>query len=280
MRIRGAGKAILKGGLWTGKAALAGGTMGLGGIMAAGSAAAALNAHTAEQAGMARSYGVSTNTFRAWDGIGKQMGLNGENLGDLAEELANKVGEIKSLGEQNSVTDAFKMMGLNLSDVKGKSNEDQMATVLNRALKIKDDQVARSAVDMLMGEEANKILAWMKLSGKTYEQLMAAQSVLGTLAGELAPSITKHADDFSRDEVALKKRLLTEEVRARDEQIAKVRDITPVPRQSFPRSAGSTRRTSGEIATTATEQQSEHHRADTTGCGCTADWSRSGGESL
>ncbi|PKA32549.1 hypothetical protein CWR41_22775 [Cedecea lapagei] len=75
---------------------------GAGGIAAAGSAAIALNAHTAEQTGMARSYGVSTNTFRAWDGIGKQMGLEGESLGDLAEELANKVGEIKSLGEQSS----------------------------------------------------------------------------------------------------------------------------------------------------------------------------------
>lgn len=230
MRMRGAMSATLKGGLWTGKAALTGGAMGLGGIMAAGSAAAALNAHTAEQAGMARSYGVSTNTFRAWDGIGKQVGLDGESLGDLAEELANKVGEIKSLGEQSSVTDGLKMMGLNLSDLKGKSNEDQMATVLNRALKMDDDQAARSAVDMIMGGEANKIATWMRATGKTYEELMAvqkkyiltteasddaaakgqfalsnlwvsvstaAQSVLGTLAGELAPSITKHADDFS-----------------------------------------------------------------------------------
>lgn len=230
MRMRGAGAATLKGGLWTGKAALAGGAMGLGGIIAAGSGALALNAHTAEQRGMARSYGVSTNTFRAWDGIGKQMGLSGENLGDLAEELANKVGEIKSLGEQSSVTDGLKMMGLNLSDLKGKSNEDQMATVLNRALKMNDEQAARSAVDMIMGGEANKIAAWMRMSGKTYEELMAvqkryilttedsdeaaakgqfalsnlwvsvstaAQSVLGTLAGELAPSITKYADDFS-----------------------------------------------------------------------------------
>lgn len=230
MRMRGAMTATLKGGLWTGKAALAGGAMGLGGIMAAGTAAAALNAHTAEQAGMARSYGVSTNTFRAWDGIGKQMGLSGENLGDLAEELANKVGEIKSLGEQSSVTDGLKMMGLSLSELKGKSNEDQMATVLNRALKMDDEQAARSAVDMIMGGEANKIAAWMRVTGKTYEELMAvqkryilttedsdaaaargqfalsnlwvsvstaAQSVLGTLAGELAPSITKYADDFS-----------------------------------------------------------------------------------
>lgn len=363
MRMRGAMTATLKGGLWTGKAALAGGAMGLGGIMAAGTAAAALNAHTAEQAGMARSYGVSTNTFRAWDGIGKQMGLSGENLGDLAEELANKVGEIKSLGEQSSVTDGLKMMGLSLSELKGKSNEDQMATVLNRALMMDDEQAARSAVDMIMGGEANKIAAWMRVTGKTYEELMAvqkryilttedsdaaatrgqfalsnlwvsvstaAQSVLGTLAGELAPSITKHADDFSgwfanggremlvsrlmtfgsgisdfwtnslqpvlaslwrglqvladfvsehfadydtkferatspaevagaafdesmerskdsglgyferrkqaddfsRDEVARKKRLLTEEVRARDEQIAKARDITGYTPQS------------------------------------------------
>ena len=229
MRMRGAVTGTLRGGMKAGGLAATGTAIGLGGLMAAGAGAVAINAHTNEQVGMARSYGVSANTFRAWDGVGKQMGLSGESFGDLGEELANKIGEMKALGKQSSVTDSFAMMGLNLKDLEGKSNEEQLALVLNRAQKMGDSQESRAAVDILLSGEANKILAWMRQSGKTYEQLMAtqkryilttdetdeaagrgqfalsnlwvsvstaAQAVVGSLMGDLAPSITKCADEL------------------------------------------------------------------------------------
>ncbi|WP_310606951.1 hypothetical protein [Buttiauxella brennerae] len=208
-----------------------GATGGLGALIAGSiGGALAVNAGTAEQVGVARSYGVNLNTFKTWDALGKQMGLSGENIGDLGEELANKVGEFKALGKQSSVSDAFQMLGLTSADLSGKTNQEQLALVMERALKVGDEQVARSAVDMIAGGEGNKILTYLKQSGKTYEQLMAAQQkyilttdegaegavrgqtalsnmwsalssaaqeVIGTLAGELAPSITQYADEFA-----------------------------------------------------------------------------------
>ncbi|AYN26402.1 hypothetical protein D8682_04945 [Buttiauxella sp. 3AFRM03] len=210
----------------------AGQNAGLFGALTTGlvGGAFAVNASTAEQAGVAKGYGVSLNKFKAWDAVGKQIGMSGEAFGDLAEELSNKIGEYKALGEMSAVSDAFKGLGIAESEISGKTNEEQMAFILNRAAQVKDEQVARSMVDMIMGGEGNKILAFMKLSGRTYEELMsaqekyilttkegeegairgqmamssmwtalssAAQEVTGTLAGELAPSITKYADEFS-----------------------------------------------------------------------------------
>ena len=39
-------------------------------------------------------YGVGVEKYAAWENIGKAAGLNGENIGDLSEELTNKIGEI------------------------------------------------------------------------------------------------------------------------------------------------------------------------------------------
>lgn len=200
---------------------------GLGGGLVGGMLA--VNSATAEQSGIAKSYGVDLTTFKAWEGIGKKIGLDGEAMGDLAEELANKIGEFKTLGEMSSVSDAFTGLGLTMQDLEGKTNEQQMELILDRASKLKDQQVARSMVDMIMGGEGNKILTFMKASGDSYREMIdaqkkyilvtkegeegavrgqmavsdlwtavgsATQEVVGVLMGDLAPSIQKFADDF------------------------------------------------------------------------------------
>lgn len=190
----------------------------------------ALNSKTAEKAGMARNYGVGIETYNAWDSMAKQMGMNGENIGDLAEELKNKVGEYKALGKMSSLEDAFSMMGFGSKSFKGLNNEQQMSKIFERALKMQDEQKAASAVDMLMGGEANKILTYMRATGKSYQQLMeeqkrynvvtqqgadgalkgniafsnlqtvltsGAEEIAGALGDELAPEVTKVANDLS-----------------------------------------------------------------------------------
>ncbi|WP_273867616.1 hypothetical protein [Serratia odorifera] len=207
---------------------------GGGGLVAAAIGATlspvALNSQTAEKAGMARNYGVGVETYNAWDSLAKQMGMNGENIGDLAEELKNKVGEYKVLGKMSSLEDAFTMMGFGSKAFRGLNNEQQMAKIFERALKMQDEQKAASAVDMLMGGEANKILTYMRATGKSYQQLMeeqkrynvvtqqgadgalkgniafsnlrtvltsGAEEIAGALGNELAPEVTKVANDLS-----------------------------------------------------------------------------------
>lgn len=171
-RWKGRGKMALKG---AGGLVIGGGLASWG--MLAGGAAAVMNRNslTAENAGKARSYGVDYGTYAAWDSLGKQMGLNGENIGDLAEELKNKVGEYKALGKMSSLEDAFSMMGFGEHDFAGLDNLQMMEKIFERALRMEDEQKAASALDMLMGGEANKILTWMRLSGRTYQELIDEQ---------------------------------------------------------------------------------------------------------
>lgn len=201
-----------------------------GGLLAGGvGGAIAINAQTAEQSRIAKSYGVSLKTFQTWGGMAKQAGLSAENIGDLSEELANKVGEFTSLGKQSSLEDGLMMLGLSPNELKGKSNQEQFAMILNRAAKATDPQVARSAIDMIMGGEGNKIVATLKALGKTYEELdaeqkryiltteegdrgavegqraldnlwatvsTAAQEILGVVFGSLAPGIQSWVESF------------------------------------------------------------------------------------
>lgn len=187
-KFTGAAKGVAKG---TAMGAMKGGLWGGAGLIAGTAGLIAMNAHTAEQAGMAKSYGVGIETFKAWEGMGKRMGLNGENFGDLAEELSNKMGEYKKLGKMSAVTDSMGMIGLGEGSLKGLSNEQQMAKILDAAMKMKDGQAAASAIDMLMGGEGNKILTYMRATGKTYQELMESQKRLNMVTQEGADGAVK-----------------------------------------------------------------------------------------
>ncbi|MEZ2829025.1 hypothetical protein [Serratia liquefaciens] len=210
------------------------GVAAIGGLIGAGIGAVmtpvSMNAKTAESVGKARTYGVGVETYNAWDSYAQQMGLNGENFGDLLEELKNKVGEYKATGEQTSLNDAFKMLGFGAGDLAGMNNEQMFEKIMGRALTNKDEQEAASAVDMLMGGEANKILTYMRLTGKSYKEMMdqqkrynlvtkegadgairgniafnnlrtvwgsSVEEIAGKLGNDLAPMVTELADELS-----------------------------------------------------------------------------------
>lgn len=210
---------------------LAGQATGLvGGLLAGGiGGALALNSQTVEDMAKARSAGVDIRTFKNWDMVAKQLDLTGDNITDMAGELANKVGELKSFGKQDALTDALHSIGLTGSDLEGKSNAEQMNLILNTLSKVTDQQVARSAADQIFGGEANKVITGLKLMGKSFNDAMqavdkynhmtnqaaedamaghsaiqramfsigtAGERVAGTLAKDLVPSIDKWADDF------------------------------------------------------------------------------------
>lgn len=70
------------------------------------------NENTASMVGMTKSYDMTIDRFKAWNGIAVQAGLNGENIGDMIEKLGNKFGEFKAPGEQSSVADVFGELGI------------------------------------------------------------------------------------------------------------------------------------------------------------------------
>jgi len=151
---------------WSGAKGLAFGSLA---PAAAFAGALQMNAETSEKIGLARSYGVTIDKYAAWENIGKKAGLNGENVGDLTEELTNKIGE---QGNEKSLNPMLAQLNLSKSRMAGWSREKQFDEVMSRLSRIKDDKQAASLADQLMGGEANKIMTYMRLTGKTWEQTM------------------------------------------------------------------------------------------------------------
>ncbi len=104
-RVQGLGKgAFAKAGniaasMFPGGLALGGGGL-IAGALGSLIAPAARNAQTAEKVGIAKSYGVGVETFNAWESLGKQYGMNGENFGDLFEEYLHKAGNTNRMASR------------------------------------------------------------------------------------------------------------------------------------------------------------------------------------
>ncbi len=186
---------------------------GAGLTLAAGTTAVLnRNTETAERAGIARSYGVDYETYAAWDSLARLMGLNGENIGDLFEEYRNKVfDDDNGATDKGAIQEVFGALGLKAGVMAGKSNQEQVEFLFDRLLQVENEQVAAGMADALFGGEANKILTWMRLSGKTYRELISEQKRYnlvtkagadGAVQGHMALSNLSNVLSSSIDEIS------------------------------------------------------------------------------
>ncbi|MGT7511103.1 hypothetical protein ACRW1M_25745, partial [Escherichia coli] len=108
--------------------------------------------------------------------LGRQMGLNGENIGDLFEEYRNKVfDDDNGATDKGAIQEVFGKLGLKAGVMAGKNNQEQVEFLFDRLLQVENEQQAAGMADALFGGEANKILTWMRLSGKTFRELISEQ---------------------------------------------------------------------------------------------------------
>lgn len=188
-------------------------SVGSGLTLAAGTAAVLnRNTETAERAGIARSYGVDYETYASWDSLARLMGLNGENIGDLFEEYRNKVfDDDNGATDKGAIQEVFGKLGLKAGVMTGKSNQEQVEFLFDRLLQVENEQVAAGMADALFGGEANKILTWMRLSGKTYRELISEQKRYnlvtkagadGAVQGHMALSNLRNVLSSSIDEIS------------------------------------------------------------------------------
>ncbi|HAJ7160316.1 TPA: hypothetical protein HNO24_25495 [Escherichia coli] len=203
---------------WKGRGTTAlkvGGGLSVGaGLTLAGAAGSALsrNSETAERAGIARSYGVDYETYASWDSLARLMGLNGENIGDLFEEYRNKVfDDDNGATDKGAIQEVFGALGLKAGVMAGKSNQEQVEFLFDRLLQVENEQQAAGMADALFGGEANKILTWMRLSGKTYRELISEQKRYnlvtkagadGAVQGHVALSNLRNVLSSSIDEIS------------------------------------------------------------------------------
>ncbi|WP_097450113.1 hypothetical protein [Escherichia coli] len=188
-------------------------SVGSGLTLAAGAGAVLnRNSETAERAGIARSYGVDYETYASWDSLARLMGLNGENIGDLFEEYRNKVfDDDNGATDKGAIQEVFGKLGLKAGVMAGKSNQEQVEFLFDRLLQVENEQVAAGMADALFGGEANKILTWMRLSGKTYRELISEQKRYnlvtkagadGAVQGHVALSNLRNVLNSSIDEIS------------------------------------------------------------------------------
>lgn len=120
------------------------------------------NKATAEQYALSVAVGASAETMEALAHSTAVLGFDFDKTVDLVEELRNKFGELESLGKMASATDALKMLNLKFSELKDLAPEEQFIRIMDAAKGLEDSSIAVSAVDMLMGGDANKILGHLR----------------------------------------------------------------------------------------------------------------------
>lgn len=154
------------------------------------------NENTASMVGMAKSYDMTIDRFKAWNGIAVQAGLNGENIGDMIEELGNKFGEFKALGEQSSVADVFGALGIDAAMMEGMEAADQFEFIMDRLQNVGDKQQAASLADMLFGGEGNKVTTYIRNTGKSLNELLEDQKQFNMLTNEGANGAVSYGNAF------------------------------------------------------------------------------------
>lgn len=142
------------------------------------------NRETAEMANLAKSVGITTENLLALSGVVSEIGLNTENVIDLVEEMNNKMGEKKGLGEFTAVEESLKILNLDFKELRDLKPDEQFTRIFDAASKLADQQKAVSAVDMLFGGEANKILGFLRATGLSLEEILERRKQLNFLSEE------------------------------------------------------------------------------------------------
>ena len=155
-----------------------------GASAALGALVTATNKETAEMSNLADSVGISAENLEALYGVVKNIGFQADNVVDLVEEMSNKLGELSALGKMSSAEDSLKILNLEFKELKDLAPEEQFQKIMDAALQLEDYQQAVSALDMLMGGEANKILGFLRTQGTTLEEVTERQKELNFLTDE------------------------------------------------------------------------------------------------
>lgn len=140
------------------------------------------NRETAEMANLAKSVGLTTDNLIALSGVVSEIGLNTENVIDLVEEMNNKMGEKKGLGQFTAVEESLRLLNLDFKELEQLEPDKQFIRILDAAAGLADQQKAVSAVDMLFGGEANKILGFIREMGMSLDEIIEKQKALNFLS--------------------------------------------------------------------------------------------------
>ncbi|WP_419783459.1 phage tail tape measure protein [Maridesulfovibrio sp.] len=168
------------------------------GAGAIGAAMTMVNKATGEQVALARSLGVSTEGLQAWGGVAKEAGYEIDNIGDLIEEMNNKLGESAGLEEITPVKESLQILGLSFEELQGLKPEEQFRRIAKAIKAMPDGQQASAAADILMGGEANKFFGYLRSRKEGVDQILAQQKRLNVLSKEGRAGAAAYNTAFSQ----------------------------------------------------------------------------------
>lgn len=131
----------------------------------------------AETERLAKSVGTTSDITEAFGAEFERIGGTQENFIDLMEEMNNKIGEMKGLGELGTLEESLEILNIKFSDLQKLAPEEQFKAIASSALLLEDSQKAVTAVDMLMGGEANKLIGSLRAQGLTYDDIIRKQQL-------------------------------------------------------------------------------------------------------
>ncbi|WP_031485567.1 phage tail tape measure protein [Maridesulfovibrio frigidus] len=167
------------------------------GVGVIGAAVTMANKATGEQVALAASLGVSAEKLQAWGGIAKEAGFEVDTVGDLFEEMNNKLGESAGVEEVTAVKDGLDMLGLSYEEIKGLSPEEQFEKISKAMKDVPDQQQAVSAADMIFGGEANKFFGYIRSRKEGINALLAQQKRLNVMSDEGRAGASAYNTAFS-----------------------------------------------------------------------------------
>lgn len=144
--------------------------------------ASLLNQQTREAQSLSSALNINISTLENFTNAMRGTEFTMDNVADLYEELTNKIGESKGLEETTPVIEALTMLKLSFADLQKMDVEGQMASIMNAAIGLGDAQVARSAVDILLGADANKIVGHLRSVGGSFDEILKKQAQYNMLS--------------------------------------------------------------------------------------------------
>jgi hypothetical protein len=176
----------------------------IAGITAAATGFAVVtNKQTAINANLAASVGMSAESYEAWAGLMKQIGFDGERVVAMQEELNNRLGELKGLGEFITAEESLQMLGIRFKEIRDLAPEEQFLKILSTAKEMEDHQKAVSAVDMMFGGEANRVLGFLRTMDGDLEDILKRRMQLNLLDREARDNAIKFTQVWSDFEALL-----------------------------------------------------------------------------
>lgn len=147
------------------------------------------NKNTSEMAMLAESVGLTTEKYQAYGEASLSLGMSGEVVSDMLEEMNNKFGESSALlasGKKplGAVTDSLKILGLAYKDIADLNPDEQFEAIAEAIAKMPNSQQAASAADILFGGDANKFFSNLKKTGKSLDDLVMQYQEINMLTEE------------------------------------------------------------------------------------------------